>query len=273
MEIILNKVEEKIQQKNQVEKPVSKEKLPVKTSSSDKTVYRKNESNNYEIVIPVAFHVVSDSIPDSSIDISEFKEAIEYLNKGFNNVDKKVINPAYRDIIGKANINFVLANSVCKSLKSVSYHKTNKKVFNYYDSTNFFGDLPYDKSLKINGYIDSDKVLNVWVCNLKTNPKEFGGGYSTFPTETNKLNDGIVMDWRFLFYTDKYFGHALFVHEVGHWLGLKHIWGKASPNCLTSPDDGIHDTPAQKKPNQYEAVKKGIVEDVCFKPSEKTNYQ
>ena len=95
LEIILNKVEEKIQQKNQVEKPVSKEKLPVKTSSSDKTVYRKNESNNYEIVIPVAFHVVSDSIPDSSIDISEFKEAIEYLNKGFNNVDKKVINPAY----------------------------------------------------------------------------------------------------------------------------------------------------------------------------------
>jgi hypothetical protein len=30
------------------------------------------------------------------------------------------------------------------------------------------------------------------------------------------------------------------VHEVGHWLGLKHIWGDA-----LCGDDGIDDTPRQ----------------------------
>jgi hypothetical protein len=33
-------------------------------------------------------------------------------------------------------------------------------------------------------------------------------------------------------------------HEIGHWLGLKHVWGDA--NC---GDDGIDDTPTQKAAN------------------------
>lgn len=35
------------------------------------------------------------------------------------------------------------------------------------------------------------------------------------------------------------------VHEIGHWLGLKHIWGDGYCG-----DDGIDDTPAQKSYNR-----------------------
>ncbi|MEO7835847.1 MAG: zinc-dependent metalloprotease, partial [Ginsengibacter sp.] len=35
-------------------------------------------------------------------------------------------------------------------------------------------------------------------------------------------------------------------HEIGHWLGLKHLWGDG--NC---GDDGIADTPPQQTSNSY----------------------
>ena len=42
------------------------------------------------------------------------------------------------------------------------------------------------------------------------------------------------------------------VHEIGHWLGLFHIWGDSgnngNGNC--SGDDGIDDTPKQSDPYQ-----------------------
>lgn len=37
------------------------------------------------------------------------------------------------------------------------------------------------------------------------------------------------------------------VHEVGHWFGLKHVWGVVEGECFE--DDGIQDTPLQFEPN------------------------
>ncbi|TKX20149.1 extracellular metalloprotease-like protein 2 [Elsinoe australis] len=38
------------------------------------------------------------------------------------------------------------------------------------------------------------------------------------------------------------------VHEIGHWLGLNHVWGDAEGNC-NSDGDGVADTPIQSKAN------------------------
>jgi hypothetical protein len=34
------------------------------------------------------------------------------------------------------------------------------------------------------------------------------------------------------------------IHEVGHWLSLKHVWGDAD-GCTPNQDDGLEDTPRQ----------------------------
>ena len=65
-------------------------------------------------------------------------------------------------------------------------------------------------------------------------------------------------------------GTHVLTHETGHWLGLYHIWGKTGScnrfKALFKRDDGIDDTPPQKKcsdlsrtscPPKNRAVKKG----------------
>ena len=39
------------------------------------------------------------------------------------------------------------------------------------------------------------------------------------------------------------------VHEIGHWLGLNHVWGPGGGGC--SEDDGMDDTPTQEQPNYF----------------------
>jgi len=46
---------------------------------------------------------------------------------------------------------------------------------------------------------------------------------------------------------DTYAEGRIAIHEVGHWLGLRHIWG-SSNGC--DMDDGISDTPLQSRANR-----------------------
>ncbi len=85
--------------------------------------------------------------------------------------------------------------------------------------------------------------LNVWVCEIL----EDGGvaGFAESPYEIDQEKDGVVIDYRYftnLDSTNSILGRTL-THEVGHWLGLAHLWG-SEDGCDT--DDGLHDTPQQE---------------------------
>jgi hypothetical protein len=84
---------------------------------------------------------------------------------------------------------------------------------------------------------DSRSYLNIWICNLAG-----GSGYATVPGSDPKV-DGIVIDYAAFgtINTAAPFNMGrTAVHEVGHWLGLKHIWGDTQCG-----DDGVDDTPQQ----------------------------
>lgn len=106
---------------------------------------------------------------------------------------------------------------------------------------------------------DTDKYLNLWVCNL-------GGtilGFAYPPTEAPNWPDGTIPDnveevdgvviHYQVFGKDNPFADVYAdiagagvtpVHEVGHYLGLRHIWGDpgiGEDGCTT--DDGMEDTP------------------------------
>ena len=89
----------------------------------------------------------------------------------------------------------------------------------------------------------SKKYLNIWVCNL------FGRtlGYAVMPGGPAE-KDGVVIQYT-AFGTlgtvvAPFNKGRTATHEIGHWLGLKHLWGDAECG-----DDGIADTPPQETSN------------------------
>ncbi|CAL2103795.1 conserved protein of unknown function precursor containing a type A C-terminal secretion signal. Probable M43 family metalloprotease [Tenacibaculum sp. 190130A14a] len=96
---------------------------------------------------------------------------------------------------------------------------------------------------------DTAEYLNMWIVDALSSGGRTILGYAQFPWDTDKSTDGVVM-------ADQYFGttgtaQAPFdggrttTHEVGHFFGLRHIWGDGG--C--SVDDFVSDTPASDAAN------------------------
>lgn len=90
---------------------------------------------------------------------------------------------------------------------------------------------------------DATKYLNLWVCNLFN----LTLGYGVLPGSPLE-KDGVVIKYN-VFGTvgnllAPYNKGRTATHEIGHWLGLKHLWGDSSCG-----DDGIADTPPQQAGN------------------------
>ncbi|MCO5261142.1 MAG: choice-of-anchor D domain-containing protein [Crocinitomicaceae bacterium] len=97
---------------------------------------------------------------------------------------------------------------------------------------------------------DPGKYMNIWLCNIS------GGilGYAQFPTSPiggqscnsqSDATDGVVFLYNSIGkssvtgFPAPYNEGRTATHEIGHWLGLRHIWGDG--NC--SLDDYCNDTP------------------------------
>jgi hypothetical protein len=84
---------------------------------------------------------------------------------------------------------------------------------------------------------DPNSYLNIWVCNL-----DLVAGYASVPGDDPK-KDGVVIGFNAFGTIGTTTGYEMgktAVHEIGHWLNLKHIWGDTYCG-----DDGVDDTPRQ----------------------------
>ncbi|MBK9794007.1 MAG: T9SS type A sorting domain-containing protein [Sphingobacteriales bacterium] len=98
---------------------------------------------------------------------------------------------------------------------------------------------------------DPNYYLNVWVVPKIESSGNEVIGYATFPGLTgldgmptgsgNILNDGFVCKSSFFGNNGANIGRTA-THEIGHWLGLRHIWGD---NGQCNGDDYCNDTPKQ----------------------------
>ena len=194
--------------------------------------------------IPVVVHIL---FKDDAHNISDEQvhSQIAVLNADFNmtNADISKVPAPFKPFIGNPQISFHLAR--VDQTGAPTNGITRKRV----NVTSF----PPDDSMKssVTGGVDAwdpARYLNIWVCTLT------GGllGYAQFPEGGLPETDGVVI-------TTTGFGtigtaQAPFhlgrtgTHEVGHYLGLFHIWGNDSePNCTDS--DEVADTPNQRGPN------------------------
>ncbi|SOU85710.1 GEVED domain-containing protein [Tenacibaculum dicentrarchi] len=97
---------------------------------------------------------------------------------------------------------------------------------------------------------DTALYLNMWVVdNIEKPNGDTILGYAQFPWDTDATTDGVVM-------ADQYFGTSgtasapfdggrTTTHEVGHYFGLRHIWGDGACGV----DDFVADTPESDDKN------------------------
>lgn len=194
---------------------------------------------NEVIIIPVVVHVLyNNTIQNISED--QINSQINILNADYRRLNADTINTpdAFKNVAADSRIIFCLAKV------DPDGYKTSGIVRKFTKESLFLADdqMKHSNNGGDDAW-DATKYLNIWVCNL------FGRtlGYAAMPGGPT-ATDGVVIKYTTFGNTGTvaapYNKGRTATHEIGHWLGLKHIWG--DNNC---GDDGIDDTPSQKAAN------------------------
>lgn len=185
------------------------------------------------IRIPVVVHVVYQTEAQNISD-AQIKSGIAALNRDFRRRNADTVNtPArFKALAADVEIEFVLATSDPRGVATngIVRKRTTVKDWTIDDK------IKMGKTGGADAW-DAAQYLNIWVGNM---PRTLG--YSSMPGDAKEV-DGIVVHtpiFSGLGKSGAYNMGRTLVHEVGHWMGLKHIWGDA--DC---GDDGIDDTPKQ----------------------------
>jgi len=187
------------------------------------------------VKIPVVIHIVYNNA-DQNISDEQALAQIAVLNKEFRlkHADTNLIPAAFRSLAADCVLEFVMAgvNPQGYATNGIIRKKTNAPGFGMDDKIKFSstgGDNAWDR----------DKYINIWVGNMVAGIV----GYSS-PIGGPKEKDGIVIRYAAFGIGGKcaypYVKGRIAVHEIGHWLGLRHLWG--DQYC---GNDGVDDTPVQ----------------------------
>lgn len=210
----------------------------------------KKLNQNAVITIPVVVHIIhnGDIIGvDENIFDQQVISQIQVLNEDFR---KKTGTPGFNTnpVGADVEIEFALAKRDPSGVLSNGINRINLGQESW--STD-----EVNNSVKPQTQWNPEKYLNIWV--VKFADVDFLG-YAQFPStsglsglnadEGSANTDGVVIGYAF-FGSSSHFPGGTYVtgydkgrtssHEVGHWLGLRHIWGDG--DC--SVDDFCEDTP------------------------------
>lgn len=193
------------------------------------------------ITIPVVVHVVYGNATENISDARIFSQ-FDVLNEDFRkmNADTSNIPAVWDTVMADCDIEFCLAQRTPTGDPTNGIIRTSTIVSNF----SFNDEVKSPATGGVSGWPPED-YLNIWVCDLIPGLL----GYAQFPGGPDST-DGVVVDY-------EHFGKPGTVaqydqgrtstHEVGHWLGLRHIWGDDGGAC--SGSDLVADTPNQEGPS------------------------
>ena len=198
--------------------------------------YRRAHPNatrtgNYVLAVPVVVHIVHNNGPENISD-AQVRQAIQYLNESFANVD-----PYDPEDGVNTMIQFCLARTDPNGNPTTGITRDVSTLTNVDVATD---DLP----LKNINRWNPNCYINIWVvnevcglglgCNL--------GGYAYYPSSHGSDIDGIVLEARSMGSSAS--NNTVLTHEMGHYLGLYHTFQGACTNgdCLADGDK-VCDTP------------------------------
>jgi len=190
-----------------------------------------NILSNTKICLPVIVNNVYQT-DDQKISIEAIKRQIEQLNKDFNgnNGERIDVHPYFENLIANIGIEFYLMdNEIAEegNNSGINYYKTSIDTFN-------MNSYPNIKNSSDGGLssINAKNYINIWVGNIEAGIK----GYATFPNTESSNDDGIVVHYNNFGNNNKTLSH-----EMGHFLGLNHLFGIEEGIC--EGDDNVKDTP------------------------------
>jgi hypothetical protein len=222
-----------------------KSRLTPFNQSDSVTVYR----------IPVVVHVIHNGDPEgtgSNVPAEQILSQINVLNEDFrrSNADTVLTPSIFRPVAADTRIEFVLARQDPNGLPTNGINRVN----GFEQTGKRSWRINEGQQLSNLSYWPANDYMNLWVANLSGSLI----GYAQFPQAVNgdpagledavnnPSTDGVVIDY-------EYFGSGgsaapvskgrTATHEVGHFLGLRHIWGDDNA-CGAS--DFCEDTPPQE---------------------------
>lgn len=260
----------------------------------DYTVSVVNSDTVYTIQVVVHVVYLDDNKYENPSD-ALIQSQIDALNRDFNlenSIDH--VRPEFLQFIGNAKIRFELAKVQPNGKLTNGIERKKSKPIIFPDWSPILDNIKNGRLGGLDPWKPKE-YLNIWVCDLnmvnRLKPTEVEvdrskgllGGIANPPIGlpnwifkiggvqqnlaiTEEFKQGVVVDFRFFGQNPEYvmdyfngspnyIGGRTTVHEVGHYLGLRHSWGDGQAyaqlfggdECLDY-DDGIKDTPSEKEP-------------------------
>ncbi|MBL7922870.1 MAG: PKD domain-containing protein, partial [Bacteroidia bacterium] len=211
--------------------------------------------------IPVVFHVIHNgSNPGISYNITDAQilSQLAVLNEDFRklNADTSLIPTVFKPASADCEINFCMAQTAPNGSATTGIDRINRNTVGW--TAPPYTKTYIDGTIKPASIWNPNNYLNIWVVPDYTDQGFQILGHATFPSGSTlpgltgnfgtATTDGVVIWYKSCGRVGNldptYDEGRTATHEIGHWLGLRHIWGDA--NCGT---DYCNDTPTQQSAN------------------------